>query len=70
MASLDDELEREMARQAREQFDRVIDIPDGLTEDEAVASVIEQYREMTGITLPEADVRADVRAQMAGRKTT
>jgi hypothetical protein len=56
--------------QAKKQLDRTIEIPDGLTEDEAVASVIEQYKAMTDIELPEADVRAEVREKMGGRDTT
>jgi hypothetical protein len=70
MAELDDNLEDEIRRQVSEQFDRTIEIPDGLTEDEAVASVIEQYKAMTGVELPEADVRAEVREKMEGRSTT
>jgi hypothetical protein len=62
-----DDIEREIRRQAKEQLDRTVEIPDGLTEDEAVASVIEQYKDLTGIELPEPDVRAEVREQMAGR---
>jgi len=61
MAEFDDDLEDEIRRQAKEQFDRTIDRPDGLTEEEAVASVINQYKDMTGIELPEDDVRAEVR---------
>jgi hypothetical protein len=70
MAELDDNLEDEIRRQVKEQFDRRIEIPDGLTEDEAVASVIEQYKKETGVELPEADVRAEVREKIAGRDTT
>jgi hypothetical protein len=70
MAEFDDELENEIRRQVKEQFDRTIEIPDGLTEDEAAASVIEQYKKMTGVELSEADVRAEVREKMAGRDTT
>jgi len=66
----EDEIAREIQRMAKEQLDRTIEIPDGLTEDEAVASVIEQYRAMTGIELPEADVRTEVREKMAGRDKT
>ena len=55
---------------SRNKFDRRIEIPDGLTEDEAVASVIEQYKKETGVELPDADVRAEVREKMAGRTTT
>jgi len=65
-----DDIEREIRRQVREQFDRRIEIPDGLTEDQAVAFVIEAYRNDTGVDLPEDDVRADVREQMGGRETT
>jgi hypothetical protein len=66
----DDDIAREIQRQAREQIDRTIEIPDGLTEDEAVASVIEQYKAETGIALPKVDVRAEVREKMSGRDTT
>lgn len=69
-AEFDGELQDEIRRQVKEQFDRTIEIPDGLTEDEAVASVIEQYKKMTGVELSEADVRAEVREKMAGRDTT
>ena len=48
----------------------MIEIPDGLTEHQAVAHMIETYRKETGIDLPEADVRAEVRKEMAGRDTT
>jgi hypothetical protein len=65
-----DDIESEIRHQAKKQLDRTIEIPDGLTEDEAVASVIEQYKAMTGIELPEADVRAEVREKMGGRDTT
>ena len=57
MAEWDGNLEDEIRRQVKEQFDRTIEIPDGLTEEEAVASVIEQYKKMTGVQLSEADVR-------------
>jgi hypothetical protein len=70
MAEWDGNLEDEIRRQVKEQFDRTIEIPDGLTEEEAVASVIEQYKKMTGVQLSEADVRAEVREKMAGRDTT
>lgn len=70
MAELDDNLEDEIRRQVSEQFDRRIEVPDGLTEDEAVAFVIEQYKKQTGVELPDADVRADVRQQMGGRDRT
>lgn len=66
----DDDIAREVERIAKEAADRNIEIPDGLTEDEAVAAAIEQYRAMTGIELPEADVRAEVRKKMAGRDRT
>jgi hypothetical protein len=70
MVEFNDDLEDEIRRQVKEQFDRKIEIPDGLTEDEAVASVIEQYKKETGVELPDADVRAEVREKMAGRDTT
>jgi hypothetical protein len=56
MAS-DDDIAREIQRKAKKQLDRTIEIPDGLTEDEAVTSAIEQYKAMTGIELPEAETR-------------
>ena len=51
MVEFDDDLEDEIRRQVKEQVDRTIQIPDGLTEDEAVASVIEQYKKQTGVEL-------------------
>ena len=65
-----DDIEEEIRRQVREQFDRTIEIPGGLTEDQAVAFVIEAYRSETGVELSEGDVRAEVREQMGGRETT
>jgi hypothetical protein len=65
-----DDIAREIQRIAKEKIDRTIEIPDDLPEDEAVASAIEQYKAETGIELPEADVRAEVRKKMAGRETT
>lgn len=69
MSSADD-IAAEIAKQVHEQFDRTINIPDGLSEDQAVAFVIEEYRKKTGIDLPDADVRPEVRKEMHGRKTT
>lgn len=69
MASFSDDFEDEIRRHVAG-LKRAIEIPEGLTEDEAVAHVIAAYREETGIELPEADVRADVRAEMTGRPTT
>lgn len=66
----DDYIACEIQRMAKEQLDRTIEIPGGLTEDEAVASVIEQCKEMTDVELPEADVLAEVRKKMGGRNTT
>lgn len=66
----DDDFAREVQRIANEGVDRTINIPDGLTEDEAVATMIEQYKAETGIKRPEADIRAEVRKMMAGRDTT
>jgi hypothetical protein len=68
----DDDIAREIQRKANEQIPEHtrIEIPDGLTEDEAVAAAIEQYKAATGIELPEADARAEVRKKMAGRETT
>lgn len=65
-----DDIAREVERQVHEQFDRTIEIPDGLTEDAAVRSVIDQYKAMTGVELDEADVRSEVREKMGGRETT
>lgn len=69
MASFADDFENEI-RQHVSGLKQGITIPDGLTEDEAVAHAIETYREATGIELPEDDVRAKVRAKMDGRPTT
>lgn len=66
----DDDIAREIQHQAREQIDRTIEIPDDLTQDEAVASVIEQYKAETGRALHKVDVRAEVREKMGGRGTT
>ncbi|WP_349268972.1 hypothetical protein MPNTM1_04192 [Mycolicibacterium parafortuitum] len=65
-----DGIAREIERQVQEQVDRTIEIPDGLNEDQAVSFVMEHYGQMTGVDLAEADVRAEVREQMAGRETT
>ena len=54
----------------KEQFDRSIEIPDGFTDDQAVAYVIDAYRKETGVELSDADVRAEVRQEMGGRATT
>lgn len=70
MASFSDDFEEQIKRQVKEQFDRTIEIPDGLTEDQAVAYVIGAYRKETGVELSDADVRAEVRDEMAGRETT
>lgn len=70
MAKFNDNFEDEIRRQVKEQFDRTIEIPDGVTEDEAVASVIEQYKKMTGVELSEADVRTEVREKITARDTT
>ncbi|MHA0288225.1 hypothetical protein ACXYX3_17465 [Mycobacterium sp. C3-094] len=70
MASFSDDFEEEIKRQVTEQFDRTINIPDGLTEDRAVAYVIDAYRKETGVELSEDDLRAEVRNEMGGRETT
>jgi hypothetical protein len=70
MVKFSDDFDDKIRRQVTEQFDRTIDIPDRLTEDEAVASVIEQYKKQTGVELSDADVRAEVREKMDGRTTT
>lgn len=69
MVEFNDDFDDSVHREAQ-QYDRRTDIPAGLTEDEAVASMIEQYKQRTGIELPQAVARADVRAQMNGRETT
>lgn len=69
MASTDDTA-AELIKQVHEQFDRTINIPDGLTEDEAVAFVIEAYKKETGLKLDADDVRTGVRERMEGRTTT
>jgi len=69
MVEFNDDIDDAVRREAQ-QYDLRTEIPAGLTEDEAVASMIEQYKHRTGIELPEAVVRADVRAQMNGRETT
>jgi hypothetical protein len=63
-------IEQEIRRQVEDQLERTIEVPDGLTEDQAVAFVIEAYRNETGVELSEADVRIAVREQMGGRETT
>lgn len=70
MASFADDFAADLERQVKEQFDRRIEIPDGLTEDQAVAYVIDAYRKETGAELTDADVRAEVRKEMGGRETT
>ena len=70
MSSSADKIAAEIAKQVHDQLDRTIEIPDGLTEDQAVAFMTETYRKETGIELPEADVRAEVRQEMGGRATT
>jgi hypothetical protein len=69
MVDFNDEFD-DAVRRGAQPYEQRVDIPAGLTEDEAVASVIEQYKQSTGIELAEAVVRADVRAQMKGRDTT
>ncbi|QZA09629.1 hypothetical protein K3U94_10630 [Mycolicibacter heraklionensis] len=68
--SSSDDLAAELIKQVHEQFDRTINIPDGLTEDEAVAYLVAEYKKETGVELDADDVRADVREQMQGRTTT
>lgn len=70
MAEFNDDLENEIRRQVEEQLNHTLAIPDGLSEDEAVTAAIEQYKALTGIELPEADVRTEVCKKMDGRKTT
>ncbi len=66
----EDDFKDEISRLAKEQFEGTIVIPEGLTEDEAVASAIARYEAQTGVELPEDEVRAEVRKKMAGRDTT
>ena len=70
MASFADDFRADLERQVKEQFERTIEIPEGLNEDQAVAHVIDAYRSETGAELSDTDVRADVREKMAGRETT
>jgi hypothetical protein len=70
MSSSADDIAAEIARQVEGEYNRTIEIPDGLTEDQAVVYLIEAYRKETGAELPEVDVRAEVREKMAGRETT
>lgn len=69
MASFSDDFENEI-RQHVSGLKQGITIPDGLTEDEAVAHVIAVYREQTGVELDDADIRAGIREEMDGRPTT
>ena len=59
-----DKIAAEIAKQVHEQLDRTINIPDGLTEDDAVTHVIKSYKDETGIELDEDEVRAEVRKEM------
>ena len=70
MSSSADKIAAELARQVAEKFSGTVEIPNGLTEDQAVAHMIEAYRKETEIELSEADVRAEVPNEMAGRETT
>jgi hypothetical protein len=70
MSSSADDIAAEIARHVEAEYNRTIEIPDGLTEDQAVDYLIEAYRRETGAELPEADVRAEVREKMDGRETT
>ena len=65
-----DDIAKEIERLAKEQFDRTINIPDGLTKDQAVEFVINAYRDETGVELEEAAVSEEVRTQMGGAETT
>jgi hypothetical protein len=66
MVELNGDFDDAVRREAQ-QYDLRTEIPAGLTEDEAVASMIEQYKQRTGIEQPEAVVRADVRADERAR---
>lgn len=70
MASFSDDFADDLERQIKEQYDRTIEIPDGLTEDQAVAFFIDAYRNETGAELADADVRPEIRNKMDGRETT
>ncbi|PND58131.1 hypothetical protein CRM90_09090 [Mycobacterium sp. ENV421] len=70
MASFSDDIAADLERQIKEQYDRTIEIPDGLTEDQAVAYFIDAYRKETGAELTDADVRPEIRKKMEGRETT
>lgn len=70
MSSSADKIAAEIVKQVHDQLDRTVEIPNGLTEDQAVAYVIDAYRKETGVDLPLADVRAEVRKEMGGRETT
>ena len=65
-----DEIAAEIARKAKEQIDQTIEVPSGLTEDQAVEWITNDIKNQTGYEPPEAEVRAEVRKQMQGRATT
>ena len=69
MSSADD-ISAEISKQVHEQLDQTINVPDALSENEAVAFVIDAYRKETCLELPEVDVRTEVREQMQGRSST
>jgi len=70
MVEFDKNFEKDLQRQADEQLKRTIEIPDGMSEDDAVAFVIKTYKDDTGVDLDEAAVRESVREQMGGSATT
>jgi hypothetical protein len=70
MVEFSDDFEKDLQRQVDEQFKRTVSIPEGLTEDQAVAFVINAYKEDTGVELEEAAVRESVREQMGGAAAT
>lgn len=63
-------IRNEIERLVKEKYEITITIPDGLTEDQAVAYYIDEYRKKTGVDLPEENVRAGVREEMQGRELT
>lgn len=70
MVEFSDDFEKNLQRQIDKQLKRTINIPEGLTEDQAVAHVIKAYKDDTGVELEEAAVRESVREQMGGAATT
>ena len=66
-----DDLEDEIRRQVKEQYDRTIEVPRMVSpRTKPLRSWSDGTRERKGIELPEADVRAEVREKMGSRDTT